>query len=334
MIRFRASLALATMFTAFAAVTVQLAVGTPARAQSRPAGMVPKGYTVTEVRDRLYFLSDGAYNTMFLVSDAGVIAVDPLPTLGARYLQAVAEVTDKPITHVVYSHEHADHIGAASLVPAGAQIIAQRETAALLAQRKDPRRPLPTVVFDETYHLVVGDQVLDLRYTGPNHMDGNVLLYAPRQKVLMLVDVVYPGYMPYPSLGVATDVPGYLRIHDDALSYDFIDLVAGHVDRLGKRRDVELSRDFTRDLLQTTERLLAEKTFPAFLKDRAADLSKTTWFLHDDYETDRIDACTAKLMDRWSAMLQGAQRMLRSHCRAMVVALAIQVPPSPTSARP
>jgi glyoxylase-like metal-dependent hydrolase (beta-lactamase superfamily II) len=291
------------------------------------------GYQAHEVRDGLYFLSDGAYNTMFLVASAGVIVVDPLPTLGAKYLQAIAEVTDKPVTHIVYSHEHLDHIGGASLFPKSAQIIAQRETATLLAQRQDPRRPPPNVVFDTTYRLSVGGQVLEMRYTGANHADGNILIYAPRQKVLMLVDVVYPGYMPYPGLGVATDVPGYLRSHDDALAYDFTELVAGHVDRLGTRRDVEVSRDFALDLQSTTQRLLAEKTFPAFLKETKAATGSTTWFLHDDYETERIDACYAQLFERWDSVLQGAQRMLRSHCRAMVVAAAIQLT-APTASKP
>src|SRR5262249_10570434 len=109
---------------------------------------VEKGYVVQEIRDRLYWLSDGAYNTMFVVSSEGVIAIDPLPTLGGNYLKAIADVTDKPVTHVIYSHEHTDHIGAAYLFPKTATIIANRETAKLLATRNDPRRPLPTVTFE------------------------------------------------------------------------------------------------------------------------------------------------------------------------------------------
>ena len=106
----------------------------------------------------------------------------------------------------------------------------------------------------------------------------------------------------------------------------------GLLDRIeadaGTRRDVEISRDFTKDLMRTTLRLLAEKPFPAFLRDRRADLSRTTWFLHDDYETDRIEACYAQLIDRWAPILSGAQRSLRNHCRAMIVAAAIQLPPA------
>src|SRR5262245_53658316 len=138
-----------------------------------------------EIRDGLFWLSDGAYNTMFLVSSQGVIAVDPLPTLGSRYLEAVAKVTDRPVTHVVYSHEHADHIAAAELFPKSASIVAHAETAAILARRKDRRRPPPRVTFEDRFVLQVGDQTLNLEYKGANHSPGNLFLQAPKQRVLM-----------------------------------------------------------------------------------------------------------------------------------------------------
>src|SRR5688572_15934801 len=84
-----------------------------------------KGYLVEEIRDGLFWVTDGAYNTMFLVTDKGVVAVDAPPTIGKNYLKAISEVTDKPITHVIYSHAHIDHIGAAGIFPKNAVIIAQ-----------------------------------------------------------------------------------------------------------------------------------------------------------------------------------------------------------------
>ena len=73
-----------------------------------------KGYLVEEIRDGLYWVTDGSYNTMFLVTDEGVVAVDAPPSIGANYIKAISEVTDKPITYVIYSHSHLDHIGAAA----------------------------------------------------------------------------------------------------------------------------------------------------------------------------------------------------------------------------
>src|SRR5262245_46368950 len=307
-----------------------VAMPTPAQIRGHPKTATPprsipstKGYLVEEIRGGLFWVTDGAYNTMFAVSRQGVIVVDPLPSLGARLLGAVAEVTRQPVTHVVYSHEHTDHIGAAFVLPSPITTIAHQDTAAVLRRRADHRRPVPSVTFNDRYVLQVDDQTLILEYRGVNHAPGNIFIYAPRQKVLMLVDVVYPGYMPYPDLGVAADIPGYIQAHRDALGYDFTEFVGGHVDRLGSRVDVKHSLEFVLDLKRTAEEILAEKPFPSYLRALRGDPLET-WFAHDDYEKDRIAACHAKLAPTWAPRLKGAERSLASHCRTMIVALAIQ----------
>src|SRR5262249_40555194 len=70
----------------------------PLAAQETPAPgggpSIPreKGYLVQEIGGGLYWVTDGAYNTMFLVTGEGVVAVDAPPTLGANYLKAISEV--------------------------------------------------------------------------------------------------------------------------------------------------------------------------------------------------------------------------------------------------
>jgi glyoxylase-like metal-dependent hydrolase (beta-lactamase superfamily II) len=292
------------------------------RIPSVPTVPPEKGYFVQEVRDGLYWVTDGAYNTMFLVSTQGVIAVDPLPTLGPRYLKAIAEVTNKPVTHVIYSHEHADHIGAANLFPNSATYIAQKETAAILARRKDPRRPPPTIAFETTYTLTVGNQTLVLDYRGVNHETGNIFMYAPRQKVLMLVDVIYPGWMPYKNLGIVEDVPGYIQAHHDALSYDFDTLVAGHVDRLGARHDVEVSLEFANELKKVVSEAMQKLDYPSYL--RATPSTKPHWERHNDYELSLVAQCYSQLFPKWSGRLGGADATLRDHCWAMLESLIVQ----------
>jgi len=156
-----------------------------------PAIDFSKGYLVEEISDGLYWVTDGAYNTIFLTTGEGVIVVDAPPSIGENYLNAIAEVTDEPITHVIYSHSHIDHIGAGSQFPSEAVIIAQQETASTLQERNDSNRPIPTVTFEDNYTLEVGNQILELQYQGPMHVSGNIFIYAPQQKVLMLVDVVF-----------------------------------------------------------------------------------------------------------------------------------------------
>ncbi|WP_394831188.1 MBL fold metallo-hydrolase [Pendulispora rubella] len=308
-----------------ASALVQVACATPPRihaGQEAPA----KGYAVKELGDGLYWVTDGAYNTMFAVSTEGVIAVDPLPTLGKNYLNAIREVTDKPIVYVVYSHEHADHIGAANLFPTTAKFVAQRETAAMLERRRDPRRPVPTIIFDGTYRLELGDQMLVLDYHGVNHEAGNLFIHAPKQKVLMLVDVVYPGWMPYKNLGIGVDIPGYVEAHRIALGYDFNTLVAGHVDRLGTRQDVENSLAFVGELRSVVGASMARRTFPDYLK--SAPSIKTSWERHNDYELALVDDCYAEMFPKWSPRLAGSESYLKDNCWAMLESLVVQFGPA------
>ena len=184
-----------------------------------PAALGPqipeKGYLVQPIGDRLYAVLDGGYQSMFMVYDKGVVVVDAPASFGLlKLLAAVREVTDKPITHLVYSHPHTDHIGAAGLLPAGVTILAQQQTADVLRRARDPKRPVPTLTFHKAYTLRLGDQVLELRYQGANHDPGNIFIYAPKQKVLMLVDIVFPGWVTFKNLSLAEDIPGFLQAHD------------------------------------------------------------------------------------------------------------------------
>lgn len=141
-----------------------------------------------------YMVTDGLYQAMFLVSTQGVILVDAPPTLGVNIGYAIGNVTDKPITHFVYSHSHADHIGAAFLYTShkrqhyygrGVEIIAHQDTKLLLSEVPDRKRPLPTTTFSTQKTLRVGNQTLELSYKGENHVRGNIFIWAPAPKTLM-----------------------------------------------------------------------------------------------------------------------------------------------------
>ena len=284
-----------------------------------------RGYSVSDIGEGLYWVTDGGYNTMFAVSSEGVLACDAPPSLGANYLKAIAEVTDKPVTHLVYSHEHIDHIAAAHLFPSSVKIVANRHTADLLARRADSRRPLPQIVFDDTYSLTVGNQTLELSYRGINHCLDNTFIYAPRQRVLMLIDVIYPGWMPYKNLGVAVDVPGFVEAHRQILTFDFQTLVAGHVSRLGTRADVEIQLAFLKDLADACERAYAQLPFPAFLAAKASQ--KASWDRHEDYEGALVERVAADVGPRWRGKLEGFETYFRDNCWAMLETFVVQGAP-------
>ncbi|TIS59379.1 MAG: MBL fold metallo-hydrolase [Mesorhizobium sp.] len=302
--------------------------GTIAASGTGPLVDPGKGYLVQQIGDGLYWVTDGAYSTMFMVSSAGVVACDAPPTLGENYFKAIAEVTDKPVTHLVYSHEHVDHIAGAHLFAKDVTIVAHARTAELLASRKDPRRPAPTVTFDTTYTLEQGNQRLELAYKGINHSIDNIFIFAPRQGTLMFIDVVYPGWMPYKNLGVAIDIPGFVEAHRKVLAYDFETLVAGHVSRPGNRQDVETQAELVKDLVNAAEQAYASLSFPAFLRQHPPRLAGTTaWDLHQDYEQTLVSQMHDGLLPKWRDRLAGTETYLRDNCWAMLETFVVQGKP-------
>src|SRR4029078_7634637 len=143
-----------------------------------------------------------------------------------------------------------------------ATYIAHEDTKARLERMADPDRPapygvfvggsdapLPTVTFADKYTLTVGNQTLELAYRGDDHEPGNIYIYAPRQKVLMKVDIVFPGWTPFIDLAVSADAMCYLKAHDTILSYNFDWLVSGHFGRLATRKDVEVQKAYMQDIV-------------------------------------------------------------------------------------
>ena len=292
---------------------------------ARGPAIPEKGYLVEEIRDDLYWVTDGTYNTMFLVTDEGVVAVDAPPSIGQNYLKAIAEVTDKPITHVIYSHAHLDHIGAAGMFPKNATYIAHQATglelqqAMSLASNTSAIPPVPTVTFPDNHTLQVGNQTLELNYYGDNHMPGNLFIYAPNQKALMLVDVVFPGWVPFVYLALADDVTGFIEAHDIVLNnYDFDTFVGGHLTRLGTRDDVMTQKEFVSDLRSAAAQANNEVQFG----DIAAQVGSTndTWLLFSKY-VDAVDQnCVQTMLPKWEGKLAGAEAFMPTHCFTMTEA--------------
>ena len=281
-----------------------------------------KGYLVQEIRNHLYWVTDGSYNTMFLVTDKGVVAVDAPPTIGKNYLKAIKEVTDKPVTYVIYSHAHLDHIGAAGIFPKNATFIAQQETAAELQRAKSVAKnvsmvpPIPTVTFTKNYTLQIGNQSLKLDYYGVNHLPGNIFIYAPNQKVLMLVDIIFPGWVPFPYLAIAKDVAGFIKAHDIALNnYDFDTIVAGHLTRLGTRNDVVIQKEFVSDLEKATGKANQEIPFSKIASQVGS--FENPWLIFSRYIDAINENCMNDMLPKWVNRLGGAQQFMSTHCFSM-----------------
>ncbi len=104
---------------------------------------------------------------------------DAPPSIGPNLRRAVDEIAaangvPNTVTHLVYSHHHADHAGAASLFGGNVVRIGHAETRRLLLRDDDAARPAPGVTFADRYTLEVAGERVELAWHGPNHSPDNI----------------------------------------------------------------------------------------------------------------------------------------------------------------
>src|SRR3989344_4444890 len=255
-----------------------------------------KGYFVDEIADGIYWLVGGGYQTMFVTTGEGVIAVDAPEPIGENYLKAIAEVTSEPVTHMIYSHSHQDHTGAAGQIFSNVIFISHIETADVLLAENDTNRPVPTETFDNDMHtLSVGNQTLELYHIGNFHSDGDIVIYAPEKKVAMIVDLLRPGESPYKAFGVTPDIDLYLQTHDNLLeNFDFDVLISGHTNLLATKDDVMINKQFTVDVMENARQALeAGQANPEVM-------------------------CASLSIEQWNRTLANLDAFMIDHCLAMV----------------
>src|SRR5512132_1551979 len=106
--------------------------------------------SVEQIRDNLYLIRGGgrmvqvggrdlptAGTSAVLVTARGVVLVDTkLPGWGTPLLEAIRSITDRPLTAVVNTHVHVDHVGGNPELPDGVEIIAHEITAELMREMR------------------------------------------------------------------------------------------------------------------------------------------------------------------------------------------------------
>ena len=234
----------------------------PIPESARGQALNEQGYYVGRVERNLYWVTDGVYNSAFLVTPDGVVLYVAPPSIGHNQQRAIDEIAaaegvSNTVTHLVYSHHHADHGAASSLFDGDVVRIGHEETRRLLLRDNDPARPVPEVTFADRYTLEVGGERVELAWHGPNHTPDNIYIHFPDHDTLMFIDVVNAGWVPIYNLNLSEDVIGYMGAPDIALSYPWTHFISGHVGRLATRDDVAVHKQYIADIEASSREALA-----------------------------------------------------------------------------
>jgi glyoxylase-like metal-dependent hydrolase (beta-lactamase superfamily II) len=155
----------------------------------------PDAHGVYPIAEGVYLFMYRGTNSLFMVTDEGVIATDPIRAHAAPvYLEAIRSVTDQPVKHLIYSHWHWDHVeGGQAFRDLGAKILSHEACIPHLTDRPNPDVAMPDETFSGSHTVSLGNRSLELIYLGTNHSDCLVFMRPDGVNALFVVDLITPG---------------------------------------------------------------------------------------------------------------------------------------------
>lgn len=196
---------------------------------------------ITRVTDDVYRFQNRFHVNMFVLTGAGVVVTDPIDQDAAAWLRAeIGKLTDRPITHLVYSHSHGDHASGGTAYGEIPHVIAHKNAP------DDIDLVEPTIRFSEQMSFVAGDKVFELTYLGPGHGSDLIATVVRPDNVAFVVDAVSARrlfYRDFPGANVDHWIDQVRRVE----SLDFDVLIGGH-GPVGSKQDVSAALEYLEEL--------------------------------------------------------------------------------------
>lgn len=233
-------------------------------------------YILQKIGERTYYVQRYFYSTTFYVGDKGVLLFDAPEGRGKYLLQAIRDVTPLPVTALVYSHYHVDHIGdspfwndEAKKEGVNLRIIASKATAEKM-QFMNSRLPVATQVLskkDDQFKFE--KQTIELhRFVKAGHTDDHSVWLLKQEKVAHSPDLLNPDQLPMMGFAVSDT----LVYHDSNLRQvemlDWKYFIGGH-GNISSHDDFKFQRQFLNDLRDTTIKVRKEESFGKFMNKTA-----------------------------------------------------------------
>jgi glyoxylase-like metal-dependent hydrolase (beta-lactamase superfamily II) len=268
-----------------------LACGALAAVKAQPpAANAPKVVEVEKVKDNLYVLRGGGGNTAVFVRSDGVTVVDAKnPGWGQPILDKVKELTPKPITTLINTHTHGDHVSGNVEFPATVDVVVQENTKANMEKmdifKTNNNRGMAKRTFKDKMTIGKGADQIDLYYFGPGHTNGDAWVVFPALRVVHSGDIFANKGLP---LIDGANGGSVLHIHETlAKAYNGIKnvdtIINGHTPANTTWPDLKEFIDFNHDFLmwaqtelkagKTPEQAAAEWKVPEKYKGYATTVS-------------------------------------------------------------
>jgi glyoxylase-like metal-dependent hydrolase (beta-lactamase superfamily II) len=261
------------------ALSVVIAAQQQPQAGAAAQANAPKALDAEKLKDNLYVLRsapgapNGGGNTAVFITSTGVVVVDAkLPGWGQPILDKIKQLTNKPVTTLINTHTHGDHVSGNVEFPASVDIIVQANTKTNMqkmipnsaaADQTIPKqtifqenngRGFPKRTFKTKMTLFKGADEVDLFYFGRGHTNGDAWVLFPALRIVHAGDIFSGKNIPLldaNNSGSAVDIPDSLQKGYDTLNTMVDTIITGHSTQMTMadlREYITFNREFLSDM--------------------------------------------------------------------------------------
>ncbi len=269
--------------------------------QGQPQG--PKVVEVEKLKDNLFMLKGGGGNTAVFVGTNGVVVVDTKnPGWGQPILDKIKELTPKPVTTIINTHTHGDHVSGNVEFPATVDIIVQENTKTNMEKMSAPPgfpaggpnifqanggKGMPKRTFKDKMSLGNGADRIDLYYFGRGHTNGDAWIVFPALRFAHAGDIFSGKNLPLLDTnngGSGVDIGATLaKAHAGIKNVDSV--ITGH-STVMTWADLAEYAQFNKDFLAEVQAAL--KT------GKSADDIASSWKIADKYKGYNVQEARVK----------------------------------------
>jgi len=251
----------------------------------QPDPNAPKNIEVEKVKDTLYVLRGGGGNTAVFLTANGVTVVDAKnPGWGKPILDKIKTLTDKPVTTLINTHTHGDHVSGNVEFPATVDVIVQENTKVNMEKmpifKEHNNAGMAKRTFKDKMTIGKGADEIDLYYFGRGHTNGDAWVVFPALRTVHSGDIFASKSVPLideANGGSMMEISGSLmKAYNGIKNVDTI--INGHTPANTTWADLKDYADFNKDLVawmqselkagKTPEQAAAEFKLPAKYKDK------------------------------------------------------------------
>jgi glyoxylase-like metal-dependent hydrolase (beta-lactamase superfamily II) len=256
----------------------------------------PRNIDVTKLKDNLFVLKGGGGNTSVFITSTGVVVVDTKnPGWGQPILDKIKTLTNKPVTTIINTHTHGDHVSGNVEFPATVDIVVQENTAANMKKmipnstaqdqtvpaqtifQQNGGKGLPKRTFKDQLTLGKGADEVDLFYFGRGHTNGDAWVLFPTLRVVHAADIFSGKNVPLLDAnngGSAVEIANSLEKGYNALNGKYDTIVTGHSNEMTPA-DLKEYIAFNREFLSDVQ--------TAMKAGKSADEVASTWKIPAKY---------------------------------------------------